>query len=125
MLKIDQINPFAAYWNFNNRLLDPNFNSNRGEFLKNTIRKVIKFIFYIPNCIVATCINPRSESQFYSSSTVVTNYRSFTKKIITPDQVHLIAKINILDGATSDTPTVLLFNPLGAHDSIHYKLKEI
>lgn len=37
--------------------------------------------------------------------------------------MHLIANIHITEGATSSTPTVLLFNPLGANNSIHDELQ--
>ena len=33
--------------------------------------------------------------------------------------MHLTAHIHVVEGASSDTPTVILFNPLGAEDSIH------
>jgi hypothetical protein len=119
MLRIDQDNSFTAQWNKSNMRL----NSNRGGCLENMIRKVLKFIFYIPNCIVAACINPRSESQFHSSPRLATNYGNFTKKIITPDEVSLTANVHIVAGANATTPTILLFNPLGANASIHYELK--
>lgn len=99
-------------------------NPNRGGCLENTVRKALKFIFYIPNCIVAACINPRRESQFYSSPRLDTNYGSFTKKIITPDQVSLTANVHVVEGANAATPTILLFNPLGANASIHSELKD-
>ena len=118
-LKIDQNNPFIACWNESNAKINPN----RGGFLENSIRKVKNIILYIPNFIVATCINPRSETQFYPSPKLAGNFGSFTKEVITPDQVHLTAHVHVIDGATSNTPTVILFNPLGANDSIHYELK--
>ena len=121
MLKIDQNNPFVANWNENNARINPD----RGEFLENTIRKIKAVVLYIPNSIAAACVNPRRESRFYPSPILTRNYGSFSKEIITPDQVHLTAHIHIAKGANSDTPTVLLFNPLGANDSVHDAFKEI
>ncbi len=121
MLRIDQNNPFIASWNEGNAQLNPD----RSEFLENTIRKVKTVILYIPNWIAAACVNPRRESRFHASPVLTRNYGSFTKEIITPDQVHLTAHVHIVRGSNSDTPTVLLFNPLGAPDSAHEEFKEI
>jgi pimeloyl-ACP methyl ester carboxylesterase len=121
MLRIDQNNPFIASWNESNARINPN----RGEFLEKTIKKVKTVILYIPNCIAAACVNPRNESQFHPSPLLTRNYGSFTKEIITPDQVHLTAHVHVVREANSDTPTVLLFNPLGRNDSVHDEFKKI
>lgn len=118
-MKIDQKNPFIACWNKSNARL--NFHSS--SVVWNTAAKIKKIIFYIPNCMIAASINPRSESRFYPSPKLNTNHGSFAKEIVTPDQVHLSAHIYLVEKANSDTPTVILFNPLGANDSIHFGLK--
>jgi pimeloyl-ACP methyl ester carboxylesterase len=117
MLKIDQINPFRASWNQNNESLNPN----SGGFLWRLAKKVKNLILYIPNSIVAVCINPRSESKFRPSSEPL-SYRNFSKEIITPDQIRISAEVHIADGATRETPTILLFNPLGTNHSVHHEL---
>lgn len=108
--------PFVASWNTTNAQLNPDTDS----VLWNVGRKIMNFILYIPNSIVAACINPRSESEFYpESSNNHENYKRFTKKIITPDQVHLVTHVHLVESATLDTPTIILFNPLVANESVH------
>lgn len=121
MLKLDATHSFTANWNDHNAQLNPN----RGGLIERSVRKTLKFLFIIPNCLVAACVNPRSQSEFYPSSKIVNNAGYFTKKIITPDQVHLRANVNVVQGAVSETPTVILFNPLGANDLIHEGLKDL
>jgi pimeloyl-ACP methyl ester carboxylesterase len=120
MITIDSVNPFNADWNAINMRLNPN----RGDGLERTIRKVVKCLLYIPNCIAATCFNPRSETEFYLCHDVRQNHQNFKKKIITPDQVSSTATVYIADNATSATATILLFNPLGANASVHNELTE-
>ena len=117
MIRIDQNNPFTASWNKENARLNPD------EGFWNLARKVKNFIFLFPNSIMAACINPRSEFPFHPSSLLTGNYGSFTKEIITSDRIHLTAHVNVVEGATPNTPTVILFNPLGANDSVHHGLK--
>ena len=118
-MKIIQNNPFTASWDKSNAKLNPN---NDGILWK-LARKVKNLVFYIPTSIVAACINPRKESKFYSSATLDKNHGRFSKEIITPDKVHLSAWVHIVEKADSNTPTVILFNPLGADDSIHINLR--
>lgn len=122
MLTINQNTPFIASWDENNAKLNPDQDGVMGKLAS----KVKNFIFYIPNSIIATCINPRSESQFYPSAKLQTNHGSFTKEVVTPGShpVHLTVNVHVVQGATSDTPTTILFNPLGANDSVHFELKE-
>lgn len=120
MLNIDTRHPFKACWNEHNGQLNPD----RGSFLERNIRKLARFIFCLLNIIVAACFNPRSASRFYPFSNLNNNSGNFTKKIITPDQVPLFANIHIVKGAVAETPTIILFNPLGANQSIHYGIKE-
>ena len=115
MIRIDQSKPFQALWNASNAGLNP---TNDGIFWSLS-RKIKNFIFYLPNSIIAACINPRSETQFEESL----EPGSFTKEIITPDQIHLSAHIHFIQGATSNTPTVILFNPLGAGVLVHSSLQ--
>lgn len=119
MLKLDDSNSFIANWNESNRHLNPC----RGGFLEKTIRKAINIILFIPDSLVAACINPRKEALFYPYSEINKNHGDFAKEIITPDQVHLAANIHITEDATPDTPTVILFNPLGANQFVHSGLK--
>jgi hypothetical protein len=70
MITIDTVNPFNAQWNAINMRLNPN----RGDSLEKTIRKVVKFLLYIPNCIATACFNPRSETQFYLCHDVRENH---------------------------------------------------
>lgn len=119
MLKIDHTHSFIAKWNESNS----NLSIDRGGHLEKTIRKALRFIFYIPNSLIATCFNPRGESPFYSGMCRLDNRFYFNKEIITPDQVSLAATVHIIDSATPATPTVLLFNPLGANHDVHDDLK--
>jgi pimeloyl-ACP methyl ester carboxylesterase len=118
MIKIDQSAPFLASWNASIAHLSPD----NGWGLSTLVGKVSDYVFYIPHSIVALCINPRRESQFSPSKKLCTNYGRFTKEIITPDQVHLVAHVRIVEGATFHTPTIIAFNPLGANDSVHFDL---
>jgi len=118
MIKIDQ-QSFTASWNSNNGLLNPN----HGSPLWVLAKKVAYLVFYIPHCAIAACVNPRPESTFSSYYSKKAGYQSFTKQIITPDRISLVSEINVIDGATSQTPTVILFNPLGAEYSINHGLR--
>lgn len=122
MLTINQNTPFIATWNESNAKLNPD---NQGMIGK-VASKIKNFIFYIPNSIIATCINPRSASEFYYSAKLQTNYGNFTKEVVTPgpNPIHLAVNVHVVQGATSDTPTAMLFNPLGADDFVHSGLKE-
>ena len=120
MIKIDQNNPFNALWNNGNAQLNPN----RDGILWELARKVKNIVFYIPNSVIAACINPRKESRFKPSIKLQANHGDFTKEIITPDQVHLTAHIHVKEEAAVNTPTVIMFNPLGANDGVHSKLKD-
>ncbi len=114
MLKIEPNKPFQATWDMSNNRLNPD-----NGLLYNIIDKIKNFLFYLPISLIAACVNPRSESEFHPSS-----YEGyFNKKIITPDQVHLSAHIRLAHGANPQTPTVILFNPLGASSSIHDELQ--
>lgn len=118
MITISQNCPFIAQWNENNVTLNPN----QGGTLWKIARKITALFFYLPNCVLATCLNPTKETPFYSSSKLKTNYGHFNKKIITPDHVHLVANIHLVENAQPITPTVILFNPLGTSDFIHEAL---
>jgi pimeloyl-ACP methyl ester carboxylesterase len=120
MMKIDLNNPFQASWNQSNAHLNPNQD---GIFWA-LIQKVKNFVLYIPNTLVASCINPRSETKFYPSQKFNENDGDFRKEIITPDHVHLAAKVHVAKGAHSATPTAIFFNPLGASASVHRPLSE-
>ena len=121
MLTINQNNPFQATWNDANNKLNPN----KGDCLERTIRKIKNFIFYIPNSLIACCVNPRPESTYTPSRTVEQDQGtiSFRKEIITPDEVHLQANVHIIENSNTHTPTIILFNPLGTSDSVHRNLK--
>ncbi len=119
MLRIDQETPFLASWNASNAHL--NFDAEGA--LSGLARRVRDFVCYIPNSIVAACVNPRNESSFFSSPRLDAGHGRFTKEIVTPDQVHLVAHVCAVKGATVHTPTVIAFNPLGSNDSVHFDLE--
>lgn len=108
MIKVDLSKPFHASWNANNSQL----NSDQG-LLWNLIGKVKNIVFYIPNTFIAACINPRSAPEIYTTN----------KKIFTPDNVQISAEICLIKDATSQTPTAILFNPLGANSEIQDDLQ--
>jgi len=110
--------PFKALWNEKNTQLNPEQNS----LLLRIATKIKNFIFYIPNTIIATCLNPRSETRFTAFSENSENV--FFKKIITPDQVPLTAKVSMIEGSDKNTPTVILFNSLSTPFSVHRRLTE-
>jgi pimeloyl-ACP methyl ester carboxylesterase len=115
MIRLDGSVPFFATWDASIAHL----NSDTGWGLSTLARKVSDFVLYIPHSIVALCINPRRESQFFPAEEHYAQYRKVTKEIITPDQVHLVAHVHIVESATFHTPTLIAFNPLGANDSVH------
>lgn len=119
MLTIIQDKPFHAEWNESNKELNPFGNGP----LWNTIQKIRMLLFYIPNSIIAACINPRAESPFVPTTGKVHRFGNFNKEIITPDGIHLAAQVSIVNGATPDTPTTILFNPLGAEDEMFDSLR--
>lgn len=119
MIKINQNDPFIATWNERNKQLNPNHMGLFGRLAA----KVNNVVFYLPNSFIAACVNPRNESPFYPSAELKQNFGDFRKEIITPDGIHLSAKVHVMKGATSNTPTVILFNPLGAGKSVHNTLR--
>ena len=119
MVNIVQSQPFFASWDAANRKLNPE----NDNILWRKARKIKNFLFYVPNCAIAACVNPREETKFYPSAILNANYGKFTKEIVTPDQVHLMAHVDIAAGASADAPIVILFNPLGAGHEVHDNLK--
>ena len=115
MLKIDPANSFMASWNASNAALNPNVGGVVGKLAK----KIKNFVFYLPSSLIAVCINPRKETAFHAYA----NNGSFAKQIVTPDGVRLAAQVELVNGATAQTPTAILFNPLGAGDSVHEALR--
>lgn len=118
-LRIEQNTPFVARWNNSNLSLNPD----TGDCLDKALRKLKNFFFYIPNTIIAACVNSRSATLYAPSAPLTGNSVRFTKEIITPDQVHLTAHVYVTAAATLNTPTVILFNPLGTNDGVHGHLK--
>ncbi|MFA6916511.1 MAG: alpha/beta hydrolase [Parachlamydiales bacterium] len=113
---IDHKNPFTACWNESNAKL----NVYGDTYFSKLSRKVHNFIFYIPNSILATCLNPRTETTVYAPfKQIDIRGRSFEKEIITPDNVHLCAEVQVADNADTETPTIIAFNPLGSNQGIH------
>lgn len=115
MIKIDSQHPFIASWNESLDELNP---ANDG-----TLKKVKNFVFYLHHVMIAACINPRSETPYHPEAYLFGPNWTFSKEIITPDQVHITADVLVKENATSTTPTVILFNPLGANNGIHDELK--
>ncbi len=122
MIKIDTNStntPFQASWNKETTSIHA-----EGEnLLGNLARKVKNFIFYLPNSLIAACINPRSHTSHRPFFSQQQNGIVCSKEIITPDKVRLTARVDIVNGATSQTPTVILFNPLGANKKVHQGLR--
>lgn len=118
---INPRDPFLASWTMSNAPLHP---SNPQGIRQKIIEKVGYFARYIPNLMIAACVNPRNGSEFYPHSHLTTTHESFRKKIITPDHVHLTADVRVVKNATCMTPTVILFNPLGTNTSIHNVIKK-
>lgn len=114
-MKINSRNPFSASWTDSNARLNPN---NDGIIWR-VARKVKNILCYVPNSLIAASINPRGESKFHPLESLYKKQGFFSKEIITPDHVHLSARLHIVKKVTSKTPTVILFNPLGANYSIH------
>lgn len=120
MINIDHIHPFQSHWDESNAHLK----QERNGVLYYIINKVKNFVFFLPNSIIAACINPRYETEYHPYQSSKEEYEYFSKEIVTPDQVHLTTSISISKSANSTTSTVILFNPLGANDSVHHLLKD-
>lgn len=102
-------------------------NPEAGNLSSRLARKVKNFVFYLPNCLAAASFNPRRASHFPPTrqifSTKGVYYEKTSQKIVTPDQVELAAEVHIIKESRHETPTVILFNCLGANQGIHQNLK--
>jgi len=119
-LSIVQNAPFQASWNQSNVHLK----AESDWLVCRLAMKIVNLIFYIPKTIVAAIINPRPRSVHEESPVLEKNFGKFNKEIITPDQVHLAAQVELVEGATSSTRTAILHNPLGCNHFIHLQLKQ-
>jgi len=122
MLTINTQEPFRASWHPQHAHLDVDA---QGPFLY-VAYKIKYFILYIPNTIVACCINPRRATVFapFSETDKIDGFqfRHFRKEIMTPDGVSLTADVQLNGDDPSKNPTVILFNPVGANHFIHGSL---
>lgn len=116
---LDSINNFKASWTEQNACLNPN-----STIFYAIINKIKNVLLYLPNSLIATCINPRKATKFSDYDEKKSYGRSFTKQIITPDNIKLQARVDKIEGSNSETPTVILFNPLGTNDGIFYSLRQ-
>lgn len=122
MVHFETNSPFQANWNETNNYL----NRARGNVLERGLRIFKYLAFYIPNCFLATCFNPRMATRFEAKKFKSIYHHEISKKIVTPDKVDLVAKVHIADKNFSDptkTPTVILFNPLGTNSDVFQTFK--
>ncbi|PCI95494.1 hypothetical protein COB11_02085 [Candidatus Aerophobetes bacterium] len=120
MVNVSTTGPFQAVWTASNSTLKyPEYTG--VAYLAN---KVKGMLLYLPNSLVALCVNPRGAYRT-TSRTIFESERSkgYSKEIITPDNVTLFAKIYIAEGSTKDTKTTILFNPLGTNSDVRDHLQ--
>ncbi|MEI6242068.1 MAG: alpha/beta hydrolase [Chlamydiota bacterium] len=112
------VHNFQASWNEQNVSLNP-----KATICRSILSKMKNILFYLPNSLIATCINPRNATQFSLYENSFFFSRSFSRQIITPDHVPLQARIDTIRGSNEETPTVILFNPLGTNDGIYNQFR--
>ncbi|MBN2479170.1 MAG: alpha/beta hydrolase [Parachlamydiales bacterium] len=112
---------FKANWDEKNNSINPAHSAR--HFIFNKFRNLF---FYLPNTLIAACINPRKESKNYNFDFqhLSGGGKCFSKEIITPDNVKLSASIFTINGYNSQTPTIILFNPLGCNKEIFSDLSD-
>ncbi|MBI3236656.1 MAG: alpha/beta hydrolase [Chlamydiales bacterium] len=115
MIRIEPRAPFQAVWN----PLQAHLNRDSQSLLQKVVYTIKKVVLFVPNSVVAACINPRRATPFSPFIDLEEGHGEFRKKIITPDRVDLAATVHIVEGAVRETPTVILFNPLGTNQGIH------
>jgi hypothetical protein len=111
------INNFQAAWTDKNNILNPTPNIIFGSL----INKMKNILFYLPNTLVALCLNPRRESTKRMDSKYG-DVKFISKEIYTPDNAKLVVDTHHSEWFSkkfnNQKKTVILFNPLGCNSNI-------
>jgi len=108
---------FRAQWQPQNSALNPIPDS----FLPRLASRVKNCLFYLPHSLIAAIINPRRHITPVNAPNDLSGQRKV--KIVTPDQVEIQATFVPAYGCSRETPTMILFNPLGNNYDIYSRTR--